>query len=205
MWVKRESFSSLRRSRLLLREAISAPLIARQNSIAIATRCRRSAIPDKNPFCRRRQHMTPLERTAWCFFVRCPREGTFVPADNMCIRIRRSSTGTRRPRTTSCSMKPGRATKTFSTSNYIGRTVRLGMTRCRGCCSRSATLRSGSQCAPIASSSSAPLPRKFSNRLAIKPSSLGVLHGRELPVLHGRKLLLDHVLCDLDSLAVGRE
>jgi len=37
--------------------------------------------PDKNPLCRRRQHMTPLERTGWCFFVRCPREGTFVPAD----------------------------------------------------------------------------------------------------------------------------
>ncbi|HYT20431.1 MAG TPA: hypothetical protein VEW05_09415, partial [Candidatus Polarisedimenticolia bacterium] len=37
--------------------------------------------PDKNPFCRRRQHMTALERTGWCFFVRCPREGTFVPAD----------------------------------------------------------------------------------------------------------------------------
>jgi len=25
--------------------------------------------------------MPPLERTGWCFFVRCPREGTFVPAD----------------------------------------------------------------------------------------------------------------------------
>jgi hypothetical protein len=25
--------------------------------------------------------MTPLERAGWCFFVRCPREGTFGPAD----------------------------------------------------------------------------------------------------------------------------
>jgi hypothetical protein len=36
--------------------------------------------PDEDPFCRRRQQMTPPGRASWCFFVRCPREGTFVPA-----------------------------------------------------------------------------------------------------------------------------
>ena len=60
----------------------------------------------------------------------------------------------------------------FSTSNFIGRTVRLGMARCRVCW-QERDIDLGAN----AFRSRAPLPRKCLN-VSDQPSSLGVSHGR---------------------------
>ncbi len=65
--------------------------------------------------------MTPLERTGWCFFVRCPREGTFVPADKQ---AHQAFAGALIPAVMDCCVPPG--------ALQIGETISIhGADRCQ--------------------------------------------------------------------------